>query len=337
MRILVDTLQSPSRLTLNEIFYLDKCFQLLMAEHTQHQWLIDVGESTKGIISLLPVGIKKTIAWKKLQPDVLIEASGDLSYQKSFRQIIFINQLFDPASSKLKLDNSHIGVTTSTRIQKKIVERFGVDASLLKIIPAAPDMDVSTADWSEKLNTKEKHADGRDFFLCFKTISKHSQWEDILKAFSMFKKWQQSSFKLLLVASVDPSFDEEFEGKFESYRYRNDVVILDPNKEDINRVLPSAFAVICAEQDQTGINMLNAFKAEVPVISAPSELFDEEVAGAFLPAEPVADELSRQLINLYRDERMRDIIVEKGKEQIQRYSWEQTVAKWYACITELAG
>jgi len=336
MRILIDTLQSPSRLTLNEIFYLDKCFQLLMNEHTQHQWLIDVGETTKGIISLLPVGIKKTIAWKKLRPDILIEASGDLSIQKSFRQITFFNQRFEANAPKMKLDGAHVGVTTSTWMKNRIVNRFGVNESYIQIIPAAPDTDISVADWSEKLHVKEKYSDGRDFFLCFKTNSKNSQWEEVLKAFSGFKKWQQSSFKLLLVSRKDSSYEEEFREKFESYKYREDVLIVDPGKEDITRILPCAFGVICAEVDQSGIWMLNAFKAEVPVISSSAELFDEEVSGAFLPAVPSVEELSRQLINLYRDERLRDILIQKGKEQLSRFSWEASAAKWYKCISELA-
>ena len=74
--------------------------------------------------------------------------------------------------------------------------------------------------------------------------------------------------------------------------------------------------------------MLNAFQAEVPVISSPNDLFDEELSGAFLPAIALADELSRQLINLYRDERLRDTLIEKGREKIKQFSWVQTVNRW---------
>jgi hypothetical protein len=337
MRILIDTLHSQSRLTLNEIFYLDKSFQLLMNHYTQHHWMIETEGTTKGIISLLPVGIKKGIERKKLQPDVLISAGGDLSIQKSFKQIIFFDQHFDATKHpRIELDALHVGVTSSIDIQKLLIERYHVNSSFIKIIPAAVNPDITVADWSEKLRVKEKYADGRDFFLCFKRMGKNTQWEEILKAFSIFKKWQQSSFKLLIIATTNPSFNEEFQEKFSSYKYRTDVTILDPNREDIDAILPCAFAVICGDEDQTGLCMLNGFKAEVPVISSPLHVFDEEVSGAFLPAVPVADELSRQLINLYRDERMRDMIVQKGKEQLLRFSWEQVVAKWYDCISNVA-
>ena len=112
-------------------------------------------------------------------------------------------------------------------------------------------------------------------------------------------------------------------------------MILDPTKDDIERILSCAFGLICADADYTGINMLNGFKVEVPVISSPVQVFDEEVSGAFLPALPQADELSRQLINLYRDEHLRDILIEKGKRMAENYSWESSILKWNNCIKSL--
>jgi len=336
MRIFIDTLPSTVGLTPNETLYLDKCFQLLMQHHPNHQWFIDVEEKTNGIISLLPVGIKKKMQLKRYQPDILISASSNVVIQPSYKQIVFINQQFEPGKKKIRLNSSHVAVTTSAWLKKKLIEQDQIDPDLIHLIPAAALEDVSIADWSEKLHVKQKFTDGRDFFLCFKNIGKDTQWEEILKAFSIFKKWQQSSFKLLLVGMIDSSFDDEFSDRLASYKYKEDVIVIDPEKEDINHILSSAFGLICGDSDQTGINILNAFKAEVPVVSSALELFDEEVSGAFIPAVMNADELSRQIINLYRDERMRDIVVQKGKEQVKNYSWERTAENWYQLIEGLA-
>jgi glycosyltransferase involved in cell wall biosynthesis len=308
-----------------------------MDHYPNHQWFIDVEEKTNGIISLLPMGIKKKMQLKKYQPDVLISASPDVTIQQLYRQIVFINLQFEfGKKTKMQLDASHVAVTTSATLKKKLVEQNKINSDYIHLIPAAASEDVSVADWSEKLHVKQKYTEGRDFFLCFKAIAENTQWEEILKAFSIFKKWQQSSFKLLVVGSIPPSFEDEFKEKLDSYKYKDDVMVIDPAKEDINRILPSAFGLICGEPDHTGINILNAFKAEVPVISSPLELFDEEVSGAFIPAVASADELSRQIINLYRDERMRDILVQKGKEQVSHYSWEDSAQRWYRIIEELS-
>ena len=337
MRIFIDTLPSTIGLTPNETLYLDKCFQLLMQHYPSHEWFIDVEEKTNGIISLLPVGIKKKMLLKRYQPHVLISASSDIQIQPSYKQIVFANQQFDfSKKKKMQLDSSHVAVMNSESLKKKLIEQNQIKSDHIHLIPAAAEEDVSIADWSEKLHVKQKFTDGRDFFLCFKNIGKNTRWEEILKAFSIFKKWQQSSFKLLLVGTIDSSFDDEFNDKLASYKYKEDVSVIDPGKEDINRILPSAFGLICGDTDQTGINMLNAFKAEIPVVSSPLELFDEEVSGAFIPAVMNADELSRQIINLYRDERMRDIVVQKGKELVKNYSWERAAESWYRLIETLS-
>jgi len=337
MRVVIDFSNYQYKLTPNEIFFLDKCFQLLVKEQSEHTWMPEPFAETKGVISLLPVGIKKSVMLDKLNAQILI-TTGEVYKKNSvaLNQIFFFNQAYESyiKDKKLLQYPSKI-VTTSFTQKKKIIKDFAVDEQRVQVIPAAPSEDITLADWSEKLSVKDKYADGREFFLCFKNIGPHTQWEEILKAFSIFKKWQQSSFRLLVVGEIPPDYTDTFNEKFNSYKYRNDVKILDPAKEDIERILSCAFGLICAEPDYTGIHMLNGFKVEVPVISSPVHVFDEEVSGAFLPALPQADELSRQLINLYRDEQMRDILIEKGKRMAQNFSWEASVQKWNACIKSL--
>jgi len=273
----------------------------------------------------------------KLNAQLLI-TTGEV-YKKNtvaLNQIFFFNQSYvNYIKDKKLLQYPSRIVTTSFTRKKKIIEVFSLDEHKVQVIPAAPSEDITLADWSDKLSVKDKYADGREFFFCFKNIGPDTQWEEILKAFSIFKKWQQSSFRLLIAGQIPPDYIDTFNEKFNSYKYRNEVKVLDPAKDDIERILSCAFGLICADADYTGINMLNGFKVEVPVISSPVHVFDEEVSGAFLPALPQADELSRQLINLYRDEQMRDILIEKGKRMAENYSWESSVLKWNTCIKSL--
>ena len=338
MRIVLNFSNNQYRLTLNEIFFLDKCFQLLIKEQSEHEWIQEPFQETKGVISLLPLGIKKSIILDKLKPQLLI-TTGEVCKKNStaLKQIFFFNQCYEAyGRDKKSLQYPSTIVTTSSTQKRKIVETFSVDERKVQVIPAAPSEYIALADWSEKLSVKDKYSDGREYFFCFKHIGPDTQWEEILKAFSIFKKWQQSSFRLLIAGEIAPAYVDTFNEKFNSYKYRNDVKVLDLANDDIERILSCAFGMICAEADFTGVQMLNGFKAEVPVISSPVEVFEEEVSGAFLPALPQAEELGRQLINLYRDEQMRDILIEKGKQVAERFSWESSVQKWNACIKSLA-
>jgi len=334
MRILLDLSINKYGLTPNEIFFLSKCFQLLTKEHPEHEWIFDPFQKTKGAISLLPLGIKKTLLLERLQPQVLITTGEVLKKSTgNFKQIYFYNQ----ENEKNKKDNSALRhpsliVTTSTTLKKKITASHAGKEMQITVIPAAPPDEIREADWSEKLSVKEKYADGREFFFCFKEIGPASNWEEVLKAFSIFKKWQQSSFKLVIAGKIESGFKEQFAEKLGSYKYQADVRLLDQEVDDVDGILSTAFGCICADPDHTGICLLSCFKAGVPAISSAVELFDEEVSGAFLPALPAADELSRQLINLYRDEQLREMLVEKGKEMHLRYSWKKSTEKWMESI-----
>ncbi len=334
MRILLDLSINKYELTPNEFFFLSKCFQLLTNEHPEHEWIIDPFQKTKGAISLLPLGIKKTLLLERLHPQVLI-TTGEVIKKSAdnFKQVFFYNQEYE----KNKKDNSALRhpsliVTTSTTLKKKISASPSGKEMQVIVIPAAPPDEIREADWSEKLSVKEKYADGREFFLCFKEIGPTTNWEEILKAFSVFKKWQQSSFKLVIAGEIESGFKEQFAEKLGSYKYRADVRVLDQKKDDVDTILPTAFGCICADPDYTGISLLSCFKAGVPAINSAVELFDDEASGAFLPSIPAADELSRQLINLYRDEQLREMLMEKGKEMLERYSWKKSGEKWWQCI-----
>jgi len=336
MRIAIDVSNKEYGLTPNEILYLDKCFQLLLSHHPEHEWIFDPFRETKGVISLLPVGIKKSMILDKLNLHALITAGRPLKKPGTkFRRLFFLNQQseFNKKNGDV-LQQQDLIITTSEVLKKRISKTHSIEDARIKVIAAAPSEDISLADWSEKLAVKDRYADGREFFLCFKQIGPASQWEEVLKAFSIFKKWQQSSFRLLMAGKVEDGYREEFTEKFGSYKYRNDVKVLDPDEEDIDRALSTAFGLISADSDYTGLNLLNGFMAEVPVISSPQELFDEEVSGAFLPAIPLADELSRQLINLYRDEQLRDALVQKGKTYIEKFSWKKSEDMWFDAITD---
>ena len=334
MRIVIDFSGSQYRLTPNEIFFLDNCFQLLVKDQPQHEWVIEPFAETKGAISLLPLGIKKSLLLEKINPRLLI-TTAELKKKSltALKQIFFYYQSYESYNKEKKSPrNASLVITTSPNLREKIIKSNRLEENNVIVIPAAPSEDITVADWSEKLSVKDKYSDGREFFFSFKKIGPNTQWEELLKAFSIFKRWQQSSFRLLIAGEIEPGFSEAFYEKFNSYKYRNDVKIIDPDIGNIESILPSAFGLICADADYTGIGMLNGFKTEVPVISSPVDLFDEEVSGAFIPAIPQADELSRQLINLYRDESMREIMIEKGKEVVKKFSWEQSVGKWVNCL-----
>ena len=334
MRIAIDLLNGNSNLSGNEKVFLTKSFHLLAAEHPEHEWVYVPSIQTQALSALLPMGIKKSLQLRKLRSDVLI---SDYALKKKLpgcSQIIFFcgqDFAFNKWNDKINIEAEFI-ITTSDFLKKKLISEKNISENKIKVINGAPDEQVLKIDWGEKLSIKEKQAEGKEFFLCYLELGPATNWETLLKAFSIFKKWQQTSVQLLIAGRIESNYEDEFAQKIESYKYKSDVKLLDPFGNELLHLLQAAYALVLPGLDATGLNILNAFRAEVPVITSGDNIFHEAVSGAFLPAIFSVDELSRQMINLYRDERLRDNLVEKGKEILAGFSWAATSANWYDCL-----
>src|SRR6476660_8937673 len=93
----------------------------------------------------------------------------------------------------------------------------------------------------EKETIKNKYSEDKEFFLFNSIFPGQKDFIDLLKSFSHFKKRQQSSFKLLVIASSNSFFEKSLEG----YKYRNDVRFIDiKDKPEEALIIASAYAVV---------------------------------------------------------------------------------------------
>lgn len=99
-------------------------------------------------------------------------------------------------------------------------------------------------EWEEKEAIKEKYTNGTDFFLFNGPLYPPDTLISLLKAFSAFKKWQQSSLKLVL-AGPSGKKTAELKGKLESYKYREDVILLEnPTSLTVQELTEATYAPV---------------------------------------------------------------------------------------------
>jgi glycosyltransferase involved in cell wall biosynthesis len=159
---------------------------------------------------------------------------------------------------------------------------------------------------------------------------------NLLKAFSQFKKRQQSNMQMIF-AGEGLKKDFGFIEKLETYKYRSDVHVYDDISEhDFIKLISASYAFIQPfNNDETGALILNAFKANVPVIAIEKENLREIAADAVLYADMSETEsLANQLMLLYKDESLRAQLIEKGKLQWRKFSWERTIHQLHNLILQ---
>jgi hypothetical protein len=129
-----------------------------------------------------------------------------------------------------------------------------------------------------------------------------------LQAFSLFKKWQQSNMKLLLVPSngLHRSFLQD---KLSNYKYRADTVIVPAGLTVHNwyQLLSSAYATVLFQNNAASHLMaLEAAKAEISIIAPHSFTTDkcmQDMVTSFMETTPSG--IAEALLLVYKNEKLK--------------------------------
>jgi glycosyltransferase involved in cell wall biosynthesis len=275
---------------------------------------------------------------KKNKPGLLLMTGGIASNRTAIPQCVWIPSVpvnknyWSSVQQKLK-NTARVAQVLFTDSEKKrewLIDQVPWAAEKIKIIHPAADEDHQPLSWQEKENTKVKYAGGREYFLSIQSYLQLNGFTDLLKAFSQFKKRQQSNMQLILITDT---YSAEMDEKFETYKYRSDVHIHQiPEGKERVKIMAAAYAFFEPGDDHTAV--LNAFRSQVSVIAGPD--CSPEIAGdAVLYADSANhEELAGQLMLLYKDENLRAQLIEKGKVLEQQFSWERSAMQLWDGMME---
>jgi hypothetical protein len=215
------------------------------------------------------------------------------------------------------LDRAAIIFADSEKNKKEI---SAVDSSLeqkIIVVPYAADDNAAALSWEPKEEIKKQYTRGREYFLVHKNNFSIEEFVALLKAFSQFKKRQQTNMQLVILGLSE---NKKIFEKLEGYKYRSDVHLEDEANVDIEKLFAAAYALLAAERSDRII--LNAFSNEVPVI-VNKEIFrhNSPYSDSVLSADfNDIHDLAHQLMLLYKDEKLRTMLLEKGTEVVKKQS-----------------
>ena len=184
------------------------------------------------------------------------------------------------------------------------------------IKPALPGT-LSPLSWAEAESVRTKHTGGREYFLYTGDIDEQHRLIELLKAFSRFKKMQQSNMQLV-IAGFETDDTDAFEEKLSSYKYRGDVVVLkDAAYEETLRLAAAAYAMVYPSGDAVlPPALLMAVQSGVALIASDTPINRELAGGAAAWVDTrQEDGLAQSMMLLYKDEDVKLGLVQKAKEQ----------------------
>ncbi len=293
--------------------------------------------------------VKLPLALRSVKPDIIIQPYGFCSLTTNIPQLLVLHDLafihypqfiskqhlyyYKTFTAKFLEKASRIA-TVSEFSKEDIIQQYQIDESKIDVVYSAAKNIFQPIDVHHQQKIKEQYADGKDFFLFTGGIHPRKNLLNTLKAFSSFKKWQQSNMKLLVAGRLAWKYDDVLE-KLKNFKYRDDVVMLDYVEEEIlAKITASAYAVLYPSYwEGFGVPIIEAMQSGVPIITSNVSSMPEIGGAAALYADPNESEtIGREMLILYKNEIVRNSLIAQGKKQASKFSWDKTSALMWQSI-----
>jgi glycosyltransferase involved in cell wall biosynthesis len=303
---------------------------------------IVIGQQNKSpALWYLWYNIKIPAILKKYKADVYISCDGIASLTTKVPQCIVIADLgfihqpsFFKTSSLIfyktfipkSVRKAHTIFAVSEFSKRDVVNQYKTNADKIKIIYKGVNENCQEISYEKKEEVKSKYANGNEYFIYSGEIGSNKNLLNLLKAFSAFKKRQKSSMQLIIAGKPGWKSKDFFES-LSLFMFRDEVKILkDPSLEQRIKLTAAAYAMVYPSLfGGFTTQPLEAIKCGVPVITsvkgAMPEIFDD--AALYADTENFK-EVAVRMMQLFRDENLRNELIAKGKIRAEKFNWDVT-------------
>jgi glycosyltransferase involved in cell wall biosynthesis len=303
---------------------------------TKNSSLVILGSTSKGMFTLrrwLDAKLKKEL--KPSNADVFVSLDSTGSFTISTPQIIGITDIdflqqgflftryFKNKWFKKTLKKASSIITVSKAVKNQLIEMNAGLEEKISVIPKAPADIYKPLTWQERENIKTTYANGKEYFLFTGGFDPSKNLLNVLKAFSQFKKWQQSEMKLIIAGNTSNDSSGMMQ-KIETYKFRQDVVLLHKAEPKLlTKLLASSYSLVYPSlRKNYGMPVLEGMRCGTAVITSKNVAAAEMIGDAalYVDAEDPED-ISAKMIKLYKDEDLRAKLVEDGLRESAKINW----------------
>lgn len=213
---------------------------------------------------------------------------------------------------------SHL-IAVSESTKKDIIKFYGIPRVKISVIHNGFEKNISN-----NIQSLSHDLDTHPFILNVGTLQPRKNIATVIRAFAKFRKHYRSH-KLVIAGKTGWLHEDLF--KLTSSLDLTDYVIFAgyvPDDE-LTSYYKKAFCYVTASlYEGFGIPVLEAMSYDCPVISSNTASLPEVGGDAALYFNPNdEDELVKSMVKLARDKKLRSLLIERGKVQIKKFSWEK--------------
>ncbi len=295
----------------------------------------------------LKITLKKYL--DKLKPDLFLSPDGFLPFNNTTKSLIVIHDInfahnpqdlpyftrrFYNKYFPYFAQNSTRIATVSEYSKRDIVNTYKIFPNKIDVVYNGANNIYKPVDEITKKQIKDKYSKFQDYFIFVGSIHPRKNVKRLIVAFDDFKKNTGSLMKLIIVGDYFFKNSDLFK-KYQSLLHKEDIIFTGRLETDeLHKVMASATALTFVPYfEGFGIPILEAMNCDVPVISSNVTSMPEVAENAALYVNPrIIKEIADAMEQIEKDEILRKDLIEKGRIQRQKFSWEQTAQKLWNSI-----
>jgi len=290
--------------------------------------------------------IKLPVILKKYKAAVFINVDCICSLKTNLPQCLLVQDYIEidklPFSKKNKIvffNKASMVIAGAQSVQNNLLKQYDINPQKLAVIYAGVNKNYLPVTEEERDAIKNKYSDGKEYFLFNGELSADSNLINLLKAFSFFKKRQQSNMQLI-IATKNITASNPFIKSLQTYKYKEAVkLIIDSAPNELINITASAYAFIYVQKQHSFyVTVLEAMQCGVPVIVSNSILMNEICGDAALYSDPaIFENIAHKMMQIFKEETNRNELIEKGKQQVMQYSAALTAKSLWHQIVNCTG
>lgn len=225
-------------------------------------------------------------------------------------------------------------VSVSEFSKQDIANQFSIAPENIDVVYNGSNEIYKPVSNDEISKTKQKYTSGNDFFIFVGALSPRKNVANLISAFDIFKTKTNSNLKLVIVG--EKMFKtKNIKNTFNRINSKDDVIFTGRlNPEELKKLYGAALALTFVPYfEGFGIPIIEAMNCNTAVITSNCTSMPEVAGDAALYADPFSvHSIADAMINIYNNSDLRNQLVEKGKIQIQKFSWDKTADKFWNSI-----
>jgi len=288
----------------------------------------------------------------KLRPDIFLSTDGYLSLSAPCRQVIVLHDLafehFPDHINQLastyyryftpKFAHKANRIATVSEFSKQdIVKLYKIDPEKIDVVYNGSHESFQPLGLEERKKVKKEFSSGFDYLIYVGALQPRKNIINLFLAFDEFKSRNPGDLKLVTVGR-NWSYSEALK-VHSSMQFKDDVIFLNHlSRTDLSRLIGASLALVYVSLfEGFGIPIIEAMNCDVPVLSSNASSMPEVTGDAGLLADPYSvTDIVNKMEQLCCDERLRAELIEKGKIQRQKFTWQRTADELWKCIITAA-